>query len=75
MLKTDKFRGLRLVRPTAKPVDYEAIENEVAAIYKEIFRLDTPQKQSRALNSWYEYLKKTCTSDEPCIECLRERRR
>jgi hypothetical protein len=51
----------------------EAAANaEVQAIYEEIWTL-RPELQSNALHSWWSYLQSTCTTESPCIECLRGR--
>jgi len=49
------------------------LDREVLSIYEEISRLNTPEKQLRALTSWWQYLRETCSAEHPCIECLRER--
>ncbi len=50
----------------------QAAETEVMAVYDEIWSLK-PELQSAALQSWWSYLESTCTTDKPCIECLRGR--
>ncbi|MDR3617455.1 MAG: hypothetical protein P4L53_28120 [Candidatus Obscuribacterales bacterium] len=58
----------------AADIEYQLIEDEIQNTYREIFALDTIEKQDRALDTWYSYLRETCTIAKPCIECLRMRR-
>lgn len=81
MTKILKFQRLQVASAVDAPaiqaaavIDYDAIEREVQEVYREIFAMDTIEKQNRALNSWYSYLKATCTEHSLCIECVRERR-
>ncbi len=86
MLKVLKFHRLQQLNTgyepkccsecdeTAADIEYQLIEEEIQETYREIFALDTLEKQNRALDTWYSYLRETCTSAKPCIECLRMRR-
>lgn len=46
-------------------------DQQIKEIYEEIFALDTIEKQTNALHTWWQYLQDTCTNETPCIECLR----
>jgi hypothetical protein len=50
----------------------QAADNAVMDVYDEIFGLE-PELQSAALQSWWSYLRSICTTEQPCIECLRGR--
>jgi len=58
----------------AADIEHQLIEEEVQDTYREIFALDTIEKQNRALDTWYRYLQEICTSAKPCVECRRLRR-
>jgi hypothetical protein len=85
MLKLLKFHRIEQLNGGYKPIEagydeeaadleYQLVEEEIQDTYREIFALDTIEKQNRALDTWYSYLRRTCTSVKPCIECLRMRR-
>jgi len=44
-------------------------QKEVLSIYAEINSLNTEAKQLNALHTWWQYLKETCSKENPCIEC------
>jgi hypothetical protein len=82
MLKVLKFHRLEQLNTGYKHIDsgfdeeavdleFELIEEEIQNTYREIFALDTIEKQNRALNTWYYYLRTTCTSAKPCLRMRR----
>ena len=85
MLKLLRFHGNQVENGGYKLIEsdydeegadiaYQLVVDEIQDTYREILALDTIEKQNRALDSWYDYLRYTCTSAKPCIECLRMRR-
>jgi len=57
--------------PEATGVLRDILDEMIENTYKEIFSLNTFEKQQRALHTWYQYLEETCTDAKLCIECLR----
>ena len=47
------------------------LDVQVIANYKRIFALPKDE-QIEALDAYWSELSRTCTSETPCIECLRE---
>ena len=64
-----------LTRCTCGDSDFNemnGLDNEIQAIYTEIYALDTIEKQQRALYSWQRFLQENCSSERPCVECRRQ---
>jgi hypothetical protein len=58
--------------PEAKQVLRDILDAMIEETYREIFALNTYEKQRRGLQTWYQYLNDTCTSAQLCIECKRQ---